>query len=292
MGQKVRPTGLRIGITEDWRSRWYARKKDFGRFLVEDQKLRNFIKKNYHFAGISRIEIERSGAKHRGAEVLVRIWTARPGLMIGKKGASLQRLEDALEKLTGSKVHADVREVINPELDATLLANYIAEQLVKRTAFRRAIKRAIEMAVSKGAKGVKVAVAGRLGGAEMARREGSHVGSIPLHTLRAIIDYGFTEAFTKSGAIGIKVWIYKGQVLSEDEVRKYGADAKTSQVSSDAARKSARQSDSREPGFFRRVRAYVARMRLDIRPADRGRPYRGPALPGAGREALEARIPS
>lgn len=231
MGQKVRPTGLRIGIVEDWRSRWYARKKDFGRFLVEDQKLRSHIKKNYHFAGVSKIEIERSGAKTRGSEVNVRIWTARPGLLIGKKGSSLQKLERDLERLTESKVHADVREVADPELDATLLANHIAEQLVKRTAFRRAMKKAIEMATAKGALGVKVAVAGRLGGAEMARRESSHAGSIPLHTLRAIIDYGFTEAYTKSGAIGIKVWIYKGQVLSADEARKYGDDAKTGKVS-------------------------------------------------------------
>jgi small subunit ribosomal protein S3 len=206
MGQKVHPTSLRIGITENWRSRWYAGKKKFGKLLVEDQKIRKYIKKNYHFTGIPKIEIERT----RDEEARITLYAARPGLIIGRKGTEIEKLKDGIGKLVGKMVDIRIQEIDKPELEAQLVAENIAEQLQKRAAFRRTIKRAIESTMGMNAKGVKVQISGRLGGAEIARTEGSTVGSIPLHTLRADIDYGFAESLTKYGKIGVKVWIYKG----------------------------------------------------------------------------------
>ena len=206
MGQKVHPTSLRIGLTESWRSQWYAEKKKFGKLLVEDQKIRIFIKKNYSFAGISKIEIERT----RDDEAKVTLHTARPGLVIGRKGAEIEKLKDAIEKLVGSPVGIRIKEIDKPELEAQLVAEGIAEQLKKRAAFRRTIKKAVDRTYEMKAKGVKVQISGRLGGAEIARTEGATVGSIPLHTLMADIDYGFAVSRTSYGAIGVKVWINKG----------------------------------------------------------------------------------
>ncbi len=208
MGQKVNPISLRIGITEDWRSRWYAGKKKFGKLLVEDQKIRKYIKKNYRFTGIPKIIIERT----RDEEVRVILYTARPGLIIGRKGAEIEKLKERIEKLVGKTVDIRIQEIDKPELEAQLVAENIAEQLQKRAAFRRTIKKAIDITMGMDAKGVKVQISGRLGGAEIARTEGSTVGSIPLHTLRANIDYGFAESLTKYGTIGVKVWIYKGLI--------------------------------------------------------------------------------
>ncbi len=208
MGQKVNPISFRIGITEDWRSRWYAGKKKFGKLLVEDQKIRKYIKKNYRFTGIPKIVIERT----RDEEVRVTLYTARPGLIIGRKGAEIEKLKDTIEKLVGKTVDIRIQEIDKPELEAQLVSENIAEQLQKRAAFRRTIKKAIDITMGMGAKGVKVQISGRLGGAEIARTEGSTAGSIPLHTLRANVDYGFTESLTKYGTIGVKVWIYKGLI--------------------------------------------------------------------------------
>ncbi|GJQ57495.1 MAG: 30S ribosomal protein S3 [Candidatus Scalindua sp. AMX11] len=209
MGQKVCPIGFRIGITEKWRSRWYAGKKDFGKLLVEDQKIRKFIKANYRFAGISKIEIERT----RDEEARLILHTSRPGLLIGRKGAEIEKLKERIEKVIGKGVDIKIQEIDKPELEAQLVAEGIAEQLKKRAAFRRTIKKSVDTTFNMGALGVKVQISGRLGGAEIARTEGATAGSIPLHTLRANIDYGFAESFTSYGTIGVKVWIYKG--LSE-----------------------------------------------------------------------------
>ena len=205
MGQKVCPTSFRIGITEDWRSRWYADKKRFGEYVVEDEKIRRFIKLNYHFAGIPKIEIERTREK-----LVVFIYAARPGLLIGRKGAEVDRLKSELVGLTGHMVEVSVEEVQRPELSAQLVAEEVAQQLRRRSSFRQTLRRTAEMTMDAGAKGVKIAIAGRLGGSELARREKRILGSIPLHTLTAKVDYGFAEAGTKYGTIGVKVWINLG----------------------------------------------------------------------------------
>src|SRR3972149_11569596 len=199
MGQKVHPTGFRLGITEDWRSRWYADKKTFGKLLVEDQKIRKKIKKEYQFAGIPKIEIERTREAAK-----VTLHTARPGLIIGRKGAEIDKLKEELEKLTGRSVTIKIKEIAKPELNAQLVAENIAEQLVKRTPFRRVMKKTVETTMNAGAEGIKIRVGGRLAGAEIARREGVSQGKIPLHTLRADIDYGFAVAMTTYGTIGVK----------------------------------------------------------------------------------------
>lgn len=225
MGQKVNPISFRIGITENWRSRWYAGKKKFGSLLVEDQKIRKYIKKNYRFTGIPKIEIERT----RDEEAKVILYAARPGLIIGRKGAEIEKLKDGIRKLVGKMVDIRIQEIDKPELEAQLVAENIAEQLQKRAAFRRTIKRAVDTTMGVGAKGVKVQISGRLGGAEIARTEGATVGSIPLHTLRANIDYGFAESLTKYGTIGVKVWIFKGlKTLGEED--KNAVDAKKGKV--------------------------------------------------------------
>ncbi len=211
MGHKVNPIGLRIGITRNWDSRWYA-ERDFPHLVYEDYSIRRHIKKKLYHAGISRIEIERAANKIR-----IKIHTARPGIVIGKKGAEIEALRQELQKMTGKEVFIDIQEVRRPELDAQLVAENIALQLERRISFRRAMKRAVGLAMRFGAGGIRVQCAGRLGGAEIARREWYREGRVPLHTLRADVDYGFAEAFTTYGVIGVKVWIFKGEVLPEKE---------------------------------------------------------------------------
>jgi ribosomal protein S3, bacterial type len=208
VGQKVNPVGLRIGIIRDWESKWYA-DKDFGSLLIEDVKIREFLKKKLKEAAVSKIEIERAANR-----VNVTIHTAKPGIVIGKGGSEVEVLRGQLTKLTnGKKVHINISEIKNPELDAVLVAESIAQQLERRVSFRRAMKQAIQRTQRAGAKGIKTSVSGRLGGAEIARQEGYSEGTVPLHTLRADIDYGTAEAHTTYGRIGVKVWIYRGEVL-------------------------------------------------------------------------------
>ncbi|MDQ0508828.1 small subunit ribosomal protein S3 [Peptoniphilus ivorii] len=210
MGQKVNPHGLRVGIIKDWDSKWYADKKDFGDLLVEDDKIRKFVKKHLYQAGIARIEIERAASK-----VKISISTAKPGMVIGRGGSGVEELRKDLEKLTGRSVVINVDEVKNPDLDATLIAENIAQQLERRVAFRRAMKQTIQRVMRLGVKGIRTQCSGRLGGADMARREGYSEGTIPLQTLRADIDFGFAEADTTYGKIGVKVWLYKGEILPQ-----------------------------------------------------------------------------
>jgi small subunit ribosomal protein S3 len=212
MGQKVRPTGFRTGIMVDWSSRWYASKQDFAELLVEDQKIRAYIKKRYGRSGISKIRIERTREK-----VTVFIFSARVGMIIGKKGQEVDKLTKELEDLTHRHIEVKTMEVNRPEVDPQLVAEDIAEQLEKRASFRRTMKRAMDQTMENGAKGVRVQLAGRLGGAEMARTESSMDGSIPLSTLRAKIEFGFAEAATAQGNIGIKVWINNGDYLDSEE---------------------------------------------------------------------------
>jgi len=222
MGQKVNPIGFRTGIMLGWKSRWYASKKEFAELLLEDHKIRAYVKKKYRFAGIPKIEIERTRD-----EVKVILFAARPGIIIGRKGQQVEILQDELQSLIGRRVNIKIEEVSSPNLQAQLVAEDISEQLAKRSSFRRTMKRAIEQSMESGAKGIKIQLAGRLGGAEMARREKQIAGSIPLSTLRAKIDYGFTEAKTAQGHIGIQVWINQGTF--EDDI--HGADAEAGQAS-------------------------------------------------------------
>lgn len=205
MGQKVHPKGLRIGIVKDWDTKWYANKQNFSALLVEDVKIRKYVKKALYNSGVSRIEIERQANK-----VKVTVHTAKPGMVIGKQGAGIGDLQKALEALTGKSVNVNVVEIRLPELDAQLVAENIAQQLEKRIAFRRAVKQSIQKTMRMGAKGIRVLVSGRIGGAEIARKEGAKEGTVPLHTLRADIDYGFAEANTTFGKIGVKCWLFAG----------------------------------------------------------------------------------
>lgn len=211
MGQKISPVGFRIGVIKDWNSRWYA-EKDYQQLLHEDLQVRDFIKKELEGSGISNIEIGRAASNLR-----VTIHTAKPGMVIGKGGSGVDKLRRDLEKKTGKKVHINIVEIKVPELDAYLVAESIAQQLSRRIAFRRAMKQAIFRTMKAGAKGIKVMCKGRLAGAEMARTEKFHEGTVPLQTLRADIDYGFVEAHTTYGRIGVKVWIYKGEVLQKSK---------------------------------------------------------------------------
>jgi len=212
LGQKVNPIGLRLGIVKTWESRWYAG-KDYASYILEDHNLRKFIKERLYHAGISRIEIERSAKRIR-----LRIFTARPGIVIGKKGAEIELLKRDLEKMVSQEVLIDIQEVRKPEIDAQLVAENVALQIVRRVAFRRAMKRAVSSAMRFGAQGIKIISSGRLGGAEMARTEWYREGRVPLHTLRADIDYGITQAKTTYGVIGIKVFIFKGEILKKDQL--------------------------------------------------------------------------
>ena len=212
MGQKVNPHGLRVGVIKDWDSRWYARNEKVGDLIVEDQKIRKYLKKTLYSAGVPRIEIERDNAKVR-----IYLHCARPGMVIGKDATEVERIRKELEKMIGKTVQLSIVEVKRGEIDmnAQLVAENIAQQLEKRISFRRAMKKAISNAMRAGAKGIKVCVSGRLGGAEIARSEHYHEGTIPLQTLRADIEYGFAEAATTYGRIGVKVWVYKGEILSQ-----------------------------------------------------------------------------
>ncbi len=207
MGQKVHPYGFRLGINRTWRSRWFAR-KDYGSLLHEDLYLKAMLKKKFGHAGISRIEVERAANK-----LTIIIFTSRPGIIVGKKGTEIEKLKKDLQVLTGRDINLKIQEVNKPELDSQLVSEGIAQQLEKRIAFRRAMRRAVDSGLRFGAKGIKVRVSGRLNGAEIARTEWYLTGQLPLHTLRADIDYGFAEANTTYGVIGVKVWIYKGEVF-------------------------------------------------------------------------------
>lgn len=217
MGQKVHPIGLRLGIVKTWESKWFAG-KNYATYIQEDFELRKFLKDKLFHAGVSRIEIERSSKRVR-----LRIFTARPGIVIGKKGAEIEVLKKELEKKVSQEVFIDIQEIRKPEIDAQLVAENVAQQIVRRVAFRRAMKRGVTSAMRFGAQGVKIICSGRLGGAEMARREWYKEGRIPLHTLRADIDYGFTEARTTYGAVGVKVFIFKGEILKKDQIEIAGS---------------------------------------------------------------------
>ena len=210
MGQKVNPHGLRVGIIKDWSSKWYSGKRDFSSLLIEDKKVRKYVKDKFYTSGVSKVEIERAANR-----VKVTIYTAKPGMVIGKGGAGVDDLKKELEVMTGKNVFINIIEIKVPELDAQLVAENIASQLEKRVSFRRAMKQSIQRTMRAGAKGIKTMVSGRLGGAEIARSERYSEGTIPLQTLRADIEYGFAEADTTYGKIGVKVWIYKGEILGK-----------------------------------------------------------------------------
>ena len=222
MGQKVNPHGARVGVILDWSTKWYAGKKDFSNNLIEDYELRKMLKEKHGVAGISHIDIERSAGR-----VTVTIHTAKPGIIIGRGGKDVEVLKKDIEKFTGKAVNLNIMEIKSPDTNAQLVAENIAQQLEKRTSFLRAMKQSLQRAMKAGAKGIKTKVSGRLGGADIAREEGYHEGSIPLQTLRANIDYGFAEAKTTYGRIGVKVWIYKGQVLRKAKKAPAAAGART-----------------------------------------------------------------
>ena len=215
MGHKVNPISMRLGYIKNWKSRWFARKKDFADFIHEDLAIRKYVKKNFSAAGVAAVDIERASNR---AKVI--IYTARPGIIIGRKGADIDRLRDDLQDKTKKEIYIEIKEVKNPAIEAQLVAENIAFQLEKRIAFRRAMKKAVQQAMTSGALGIKVKCAGRLGGAEMSRTEGYKEGKVPLQTFRADIDYGFTEAHTTYGLIGVKSWIYKGDILDKKEINK------------------------------------------------------------------------
>ena len=212
MGQKIHPTGFRLAVTRDWSSRWYANSKDFGSMLNEDVKVRDYLKEKLKHASVSRVLIERPAKNAR-----VTVYSARPGVVIGKKGEDIDHLRTALQKIMGIPVHVNIEEIRKPELDAQLIADSITQQLEKRIMFRRAMKRAMQNAMRLGAQGIKIMSSGRLNGAEIARREWYREGRVPLHTLRADIDYATSEALTTYGIIGVKVWVFKGEILDRNE---------------------------------------------------------------------------
>ena len=211
MGQKVNPIGFRLGVNRGWDSLWYARKNKFGNYLIEDFKIRKYIKKNVINSGVSKVMIERSSKK-----CFVTIYTSRPGFVIGKKGSDIEKIKNKLSKFTSAEVQLNIKEIKKPELNSYLVAENIAQQLVKRIAYRKAMKRAIQSALRLGGKGIKVMVSGRLAGNEIARTEWLREGSIPLHTLRADVDYAESEALTTYGILGVKVWIYKGEIFRKE----------------------------------------------------------------------------
>ena len=211
MGQKVNPIGLRLGINRSWESIWYAKKNQYGTLLIEDHKIREYIRKNIVNSGVSQVVIERTSKK-----CIISIHTSRPGFVIGKKGSDIEKIKKKLSKISNSEITLNIKEVKKPELNAFLVAENISQQLVKRIAYRRTMKRAIQSALRLGAKGIRVCLAGRLAGNEIARTEWLREGSVPLHTFRAEVDYAESEALTTYGIIGVKVWIYKGEVFSKD----------------------------------------------------------------------------
>ena len=210
MGQKTNPIGLHVAVNKDWRSKWYADKREFGKLLVEDQEIRELLKKKLESASVPRIQIERAATRCR-----ITIHTARPGVVIGRKGAEIDKIKEELSRMTGKEIYVEIVEVKKPELDAQLVAENVALQLERRISFRRAMKKAVQTAMDFGAEGIKIRCAGRLGGAELARVESYHEGRVPLHTLRANIDYGFSEAHTLYGKLGVKCWICTGETKTE-----------------------------------------------------------------------------
>jgi small subunit ribosomal protein S3 len=213
MGQKTNPIGFRIAVTKDWQSKWYADKKEFGKLLSEDRKIRELLMKKLESASVPKIHIERAATRCR-----ITIFTARPGVVIGRKGAEIDKLKEELSKMTGKEIYVDIQEIKSPEIDAQLVADNVALQLERRISFRRAMKKAVQTAMDFGAEGIKIRCSGRLGGAELARVEMYHEGRVPLHTLRANIEYGFAEANTVYGKLGIKCWICKGETKAEKPV--------------------------------------------------------------------------
>ena len=286
MGQKVNPHGLRVGVIKDWDSRWYARNEKVGDLLVEDNKIRNYLKKTLYSAGIPKIEIERDNAKVR-----IYLHCARPGVVIGKGGTEIERIRLEVEKMIGKSVALNIVEVKNPDMDAQLVAENIAQQLEKRIAFRRAMKNAMGRAMRMGALGIKVQCSGRLNGAEIARTEHYHDGTIPLQTLRADIDYGFAEAATTYGRIGVKCWIYKGEVLSQAlRTTPRTLDTKNFKERSDRPRRrDDRRGGDRRQGGFNRDRQGGGFNNRGPRPAGQGGFNRQggaprPAAPNAPKE--------
>ena len=267
MGQKVNPHGLRVGVIKDWDSKWYA-EADFADCLVEDYNIRKFLKKKLYSAGVSKIEIERASDR-----VKVILYTAKPGVVIGKGGAEIEKLKKEVQKLTSKKLFIDIKEIKRPEKDAQLVAESIAQQLENRVSFRRAMKSTMSRTMKAGVKGIKAAVGGRLGGADIARTEFYSEGTIPLQTLRADIDYGFAEADTTYGKIGVKVWIYKGEVLTQ-ALRTTPRTLDTSkpyQERRDRPRRDRRDGDRRQGGFNRDRQGGFNRDRRDgARPAGQG----------------------
>ena len=237
MGQKVHPYGFRVGITKDWKTRWFAKKADYPTMLIEDVKLKKYVKAKLHSAAVSRIEIERTGGRIR-----IIIFTARPGVIIGRRGAEIETLKENIQGIVGEKqVLLDIKEIKKPNLEAQLIAENIALQLEKRIAFRRALKKSVQTAKNDGCEGIKIKISGRLGGAEIARKESYKFGKVPLQTLRADIDYGFTEAHTTYGLIGIKVWVYKGEkfgrgIMNLKKEKQDGFDAKKGKIQKSAER--------------------------------------------------------
>ena len=219
MGQKTHPHGFRLGVIKDWRSRWYA-EKDFPRLLKEDETIRKYLHRRLAHAALSQVEIERKPSK-----IVVTLHTARPGVVIGKRGAEVDKLRDELAVLTSAEISVNVEEIKRPEVDARLVAENVAHQLRQRISFRRAMKRAVQAAIRSGAEGIKIMTSGRLGGAEIARTEGYNEGRVPLHTLRADIDYAQIHAFTTYGTIGVKCWVFKGEVIEERRGRTYSTGA-------------------------------------------------------------------
>jgi small subunit ribosomal protein S3 len=241
MGQKINPTGFRLAVTRDWNSRWFATGKDYGRMLVEDLKVREFLRRKLRSASVGRILIERPAKNAR-----ITIYSARPGVVIGKKGEDIENLKVQLQRMMGVPVHVNIDEIRKPELDAQLIADSITQQLEKRIMFRRAMKRAMQNAMRLGAQGIKIMSAGRLNGIEIARTEWYREGRVPLHTLRADIDYGFSEAKTTYGVIGVKVWVYKGETLGRKEGPAAAADAAAAAERED--RRARRPGAERPPG--------------------------------------------
>jgi small subunit ribosomal protein S3 len=283
MGQKVNPHGLRVGIIKDWNSKWYADKKDFADYLIEDKRIRDFVKKRLYAAGISKILIERAANN----QVRVTVLTAKPGMVIGRSGAGIDELKAEIEKLTGKTSSINIVELRKVELDAQLTAENIAQALEKRISFRRAMKQAIGRTMKAGAKGIKVVVSGRLGGAEIARSEKYNEGNVPLHTLRADINYGFTEADTQYGKIGVKVWINVGEILSKDLQNPLPDEGKADddrrRRSSDRRRRDSDRGDRRGPR--RDSRPEVQRA---VNPRKRIKPQAAPATKEAPKKEGEA----
>ncbi len=251
MGQKIHPHGFRVGVNKDWNTRWFASRKDFSNYLIEDHKIRGYLKKKLFPAGVSHIEIERAANK-----ITINIHTAKPGIVIGRGGAGVETLKADINKFVGKPCNVNIIEVKRPDMDAQLVAEAVAAQLERRVSFRRAMKQTIGRAMKSGAKGIKLMVAGRLGGAEIARTESYHEGSIPLQTIRADIDFGFAEAHTTYGRIGVKAWVYKGEILGK-QMRRAGEEVREE-------RQENRRPDRRERRDDRRDDRQARRQNTDV----------------------------